>query len=172
MPKLPEGIPIFSGDVHRPQTILGITYVGAPYPIKFNETWDNRIILIENEDFKNYKSIPVDIMKRAILDISSSDELKFIKYKPGSQLRIRYKLTGSQLTKWPVEEDIIRTWCKTLGVNLVSLEAMFEGNGLKPDVTSDQIELMPPEEIIKMFCKEEKLSDGILDMGLSLLKEK
>lgn len=171
LPSFPEGIPIFSGDVHRRQSVNGVTYVGSPYPIKFSESWDNRIILIENDDFKNYKSIPVDIMKRDILDISSSKELDNIKLKHGAQVRLRYKLSGSKLTTWPVEEATIREWCTKRGIELMSIEAVFEGDGLKPEVQSNQIEMLSPEEIIKMFCKEEKLSEDILECGLNLVKE-
>lgn len=170
LPVLPP-IPCFSGDVHRPQEANGVVYVGAPYPVKFSESWSNRIILVKDSDFKNYESIPIDIMQRAILDISSSDELDNIKYKPGCQWRVRYKLARGQLTKWPIEEATIREWCTKRGIELMSIEAVFEGEGLKPEVQASQIERLPPEEIIKMFCKEEKLSEEILEVGLSLVKE-
>ena len=168
LPTFPPDVAVFSGDVHRPQTVNGITYVGAPYPIKFSETWDNRIILIKENDFKNFISIPVNIMKRAIIDISSLDELKNIKLGRDNQIRVRYKLSGTSLTQWPVIEKTIRDFCKTKGINLVSLEASFEGGGLKEE--TQKINFMSPEELIKMFCKEENLSDKILEVGLDLVR--
>jgi hypothetical protein len=171
LPTFPEGVPVFSGDVHTPQEANGIVYVGTPYPIKFSESWGNRIILVKDDNFRDYQSVPVDIMQRAILDISSSDEMGTFKLNPGSQVRIRYRLTGANLANWPVEEHLVRGWCETMKINPVSIEAVLEGGGLTPEVKSNQIELLSPEEIIKMFCKEEKLSEDILTCGLQLVQE-
>ncbi len=37
---------VISGDVHVPQTIGSVTYVGAPYPINFGDTYEARMLLI------------------------------------------------------------------------------------------------------------------------------
>jgi len=171
LPSFPEGIPVYSGDVHRPQFANGITYVGTPYPIRFSESWGHRIILIKESDFKNPISIKVDIMHREIVNITSVEELKN-RFKTNDQIRVRCKLTGNKLADWPVEEEKIRAYCKEKGIVLASIEGTFEGGGLSTEQKNNsQIEFMKPEEIIKMFCENEKLSDEIINIGLELVKE-
>lgn len=177
LPPLPD-IPIFSGDVHRPQnvhrpqTCNKIIYIGVPHPVRFGESWENRVILIKHKNFKNYLEIPVDSIRRDIIEISNSNELKKLKYKAGDQLRIRFKLKGENLTNWPLEEEKIRKWVQEKGIHLASLEATIEGDGLLLDTNRSNIfEIAKPEDVILQFCKQEKLSDDILQMGLSLLKE-
>ena len=36
---------IFSGDIHVPQQLQRVTYVGAPYRIRFNDTFEPRVLL-------------------------------------------------------------------------------------------------------------------------------
>lgn len=170
LPLLPN-IPIFSGDVHRPQICGNIVYIGVPHPVRFGESWANRVILIQDGDFKNYREIPVTSIKRDIVDISSSQELNQAKYKSGDMLRVRYNLTGQDLTAWPKEEQFIRNWAKERGVIIASLEAKITGESLKAEAQAvDQLELMKPADVVKTFCEQEKLSQDVLDMGLELLK--
>lgn len=169
---LPSDIPIFSGDAHRPQRIRNITYVGTPHPIKFSETWANRIILIKNDDFKNPIDIWLPSIKRAILDIESVDQLKDLDYKEKDQLKIRYKLSADKLTDWPVDEERIRKWASNTGIHLQSVEAVLTGDTLKKEQTDGKVvELLPPIEIIKLFSEKEKLSKELVEMAMDCLKE-
>lgn len=179
IPPLPD-IPIFSGDIHHQQTLIlnhknrpnSITYIGVPHPVHFNETWKNRILLIENDDFKNFKEIWVRGVRRAIVEIKDSSELEELDYKDGDQVRIRYQLSGENLTNWASEEEKIRQWAQTRGVHLASVDATIIGEGLKTtSQEAEQLEIMPPEQVVEKFCKDEKLSDEIQNMGIQLLKE-
>lgn len=175
-PVLPD-LPIFSGDIHHHQTLKVnsnlVTYIGVPHPVHYNETWKNRIILIKNDDYKNYHEIWLDGTKRAIVELSSSSELKKLNFKEGDQIRIRFNLTGDNLTDWPSEEEKIRAWAEKKKVYLASVEATITGAGVKAESTGEkaQLEIMSHEEVIKKFCTDEKLSDEIRDVGIQLLKE-
>lgn len=171
LPPLPP-IPCFSGDIHHPQTLGTIIYLGVPHPVHFNETWRNRIILIENSAYKNYKEIFLDFIKRSLLDIESSDELVKLKYKKGDQVRIRYLLKGENLSSWSLEQEKIRQWANEKGIILVSVEAKLIGDGVKAESQekAEQIELMRPEEVIKLFGMTEKLSEDVIQAGLDLVK--
>lgn len=174
LPIFPKDCMIFSGDVHRPQTFGGVVYIGAPHPVRFSENWNNRVILVNTDNFYKYTEIPVTSIKRAILDIESSKELKNLPYSQGDQLRIRYKISSSKLVDWPLEQDIIKNWCLEKGVILMSLEASLIGDGLQ--ATSEQqkndIETMKPDQVVRTFAKQEKLSQDVIDMGLELIKER
>jgi len=169
MPALPK-IPIFSGDVHCPQDVAGLTYVGTPYPVRFGENWKHRVILIENEDFENYKEIHVPGIKRLILDIKSASELP--KLKAGDQVRIRFALANESFQDWPIEQEKIKLWAKKCGVEVVSMEASMIGEGFGQDVSNiNKLETMPPEELIRKFGLEKKLEENVISVGIQLLEE-
>jgi calcineurin-like phosphoesterase family protein len=172
LPDLPPGVEILSGDVHRPQKIGNVTYVGCSHPIRFSETWANRIILIKDDDFKNPIDIWLPSIKRAILDINSVDDLKDLQYKSGDQLKVRCKLSADKLTSWPVEEDRIKAWALERGIHLQSVEPALVGDTLKKDQEDGKaVELMTPKEVIKLFSEQEKLSPELVEMALDCLKE-
>lgn len=170
LPKLPDNIPIFSGDVHRPQEISNLVYVGAPYPVRFSENWNTRVILIKDDDFKNPISIPVPTIRRAILDISSYNEIGHYFFKPGDQLKIRYQLNANDLGLYPEEETRIKNWAQQNGIMLVSLEPSLVGEGIKSE-TAEKLDLMPAEDVMKAFAKQENLSEDVIKVGVEILNE-
>lgn len=171
LPVLPT-IPIFSGDVHRPQTIGNLVYVGTPHPIRYSETWRNRLLLVKDDKFDDFQSIWLDGTRRAILDISSTDELKKLDYKQGDQVRVRYSFNNTTITDWASEQEVIAEWAKNCGIHVESVEACLKGDGLKPEPQeADSLELLKPDEVVKLFADDEKLSQDLIDMGLELVKE-
>jgi DNA repair exonuclease SbcCD nuclease subunit len=172
LPSLPD-IPIFSGDVHRPQKIGNLTYVGAPHPVRFSETWSNRIILIQNDDFTHPIDIWVPGVRRAILDVEldCDYQLGFRGWKAGDQLKIRVKLKADNLTAYPEEENRIKEWAQKNGIYIASLEPLLTGDGLKVGEEVNQIDLMSDEDVIKTFAEQEKLSEDVVKMGYQILKE-
>ena len=167
-----NGVPVFSGDVHRPQEVEGIFYIGTPYPIKFSETWDNRVVVIQNDDFTRPISVWLHSIKRAIIDITSSKELNKLPYKKGDQIKIRYTLSGKQLSSWHEEEETIKKWASNKEIFLASLEPKFTGDGVQASTNVEKLafELMSPDEVIKKFAADEKLSEDILEVGKTLLR--
>jgi predicted phosphodiesterase len=163
---------IYSGDIHRPQTVGNVIYIGTPHPVKFSESWPNRVILIKDDCFAMPIDIWLDTTKRAILDIASSQELMTMPYKKGDQVRIRYHLTGKQLTQWPEEQKVITKWGSDRGIHIASTESILIGDGVKANTNKkvEQLELMKPAEVVRTFGADEKLSSDVIDMGVALLE--
>ena len=172
LPILPQNVISISGDVHRQQAINGIIYIGTPHPVRFSETWSNRMLIIKDNNFKNPIEIPLTYARRAILDIKNSSELEKLDYGSESQVRIRYLLSSSELTKWPEEEAKIVQWGKERGVHIASTEAVLLGEGVKASTQegAQQLEMLKPDEIIREFATAEKLDEITTTMGLELLK--
>lgn len=172
MPILPRGIHIFSGDVHHPQQVGPVTYVGAPYPVRFSETWRNRVILLKNgSDKLQVKEIFIPSVKRCILDIASSEKLPE-KFKEGDQLRIRYKLNSQKMTQWPVEQEKIKKWANERGIAIISIEAiLIDEVKEKVDDQNADLSLMQPDDVILNFSKDENLSDELTSVGIQLMRE-
>lgn len=170
LPLFPRGVPIYSGDVHRPQSIGGVTYVGAPHPVRFSETWENRVLVIKKNDFKNPHQVNIRSIRRAILDISSSDQLKSLRFGTNDQLKIRYMLTAGKMAEWPKEEQAIRDWAAKKGIVLASVEATLQEElTLDSKPKASAMELMRPDEVIRQFGESEKLSEDVIAVGQSLL---
>jgi len=172
LPPLPRNVPCFSGDIHRPQVLDNIIYIGVPHPVHFTEDWEHRIILIKDSEFSKYQEIIMPSLRRCILEINSAAELaNYDKFKDGDQLRIRVKLDGRILSSWPVEQQQILEWAKKKGVFIASLEAAIMGDAVQDSQEEGMVEIMNPEDVIRQYGQQEKLSDDVVEMGLSFLKE-
>ena len=169
IPPLPA-VPIYSGDVHHPQTIGNLVYVGAPYPVRFGENWNHRIILIKDDDFKHPISIPVPSIQRAIIDLDSADGINNLTFKEKDQIKIRYKLDANSLTSYSEAEVKIRHWAQQKGIHILSMEPTLVGESKTTDSKAVS-ELLPPKEVIRSFVEKEKLSEEVANMGYQILNE-
>jgi hypothetical protein len=87
-PILPRSCKVYSGDVHVPQTVANITYVGAPYPIKFGDKYPCRMLLLD-EHYNIKLQIPLQSLRKIMLDISSVG-LRHLQIRHGDQVKIRF----------------------------------------------------------------------------------
>ena len=73
-PKILDGcrVPVYSGDIHAPQKIGPVEYVGAPYHINFGDKYRPRILHIDEKTNKA-KTIPTDFPKKELLEIEEKD---------------------------------------------------------------------------------------------------
>lgn len=107
-----EFLAVFSGDIHVPQKIGPVEYIGSPYCINFGDTFLPRFGLLEinpkNLSIPNYtfESIPVDefmeFPKKIVFDVESLSELKgqLHKINPNDYVKVRCHLPRSAFTDW------------------------------------------------------------------------
>lgn len=174
MPIIPRGVAAFSGDIHRPQKVSGIQYIGTPYPVRMGEDWPGQVAIIQNDDFLNPKILVLPSIRRAILTVSSIKDLPVDgSFKSGDQVRIRYQLRSDEVSSWGTAERECYSWAERTGCSLLSCEATLvevkqDSQGVSEQLAS--LEILPPSEIVQMFVKENKLSDETAQVGLDLLK--
>lgn len=170
MPILPRGVPVFSGDVHRPQKVGGITYVGAPYPVRFSETWANRLMLINGADWRNPVEIPIRIIKRAILDVTEVPR-NFDAFEHGDQVRIRYHLRTEELEIWPEIELKVRERAEAAKVALASVEPVIERELPFDAPARARLNFAAPEDVFAEFADREGISLDVIDLGIDIFRE-
>ena len=176
MPILTEKVKAYSGDVHRPQQVGRITYIGAPHPVKYSESWPNRFIIIRDGNWKAPINEWIRPVHREIYDLDRDcDDRVLLGLQKGDQIRIRYHLTAKDLTEWPVKEEYWKKLVNKRGIYLASLEAILSDdittNADKKEEKATALELLNPEEALKLYASEEKLSEDVIAVGLELMKE-
>lgn len=174
MPIFPRGVPVFSGDVHRPQVTNGVTYIGIPHPTRFSEDWGCRMLVVKNSDFRNPVAYAVPTIRRAILEVESVAELYQQRFRPGDQVRIRFKLKPSNLTNWAGTEQTIRDWAEKQEILVASIEVLITK---ELEQTTNETNILPqsvmlaPREVMQLFGDSEKLPALVLEQGMSILGE-
>ena len=177
MPIFPRGIPIYSGDVHRPQTVGSVTYIGTPYPTRFGEDWDCRALLLDSDNFKAFQELPLNNLRRRIMDVKAVEELGMLLetgyVERGDQVRVRFHLNQDNFTRWATDELKVRAWAEQNSIILLSVEAVLEQTITRGEDTSvaqaENVEQLAPEDILRLFAQDSDLSDEVQARGLELV---
>lgn len=164
-PELPSRVKFYSGDVHVPQQVRNITYVGAPHPTKFGDDYPSRMLLLD-ENYDVSLEIPLTTLRKAVIEVKTLDDLDKIEVRSGDQVRIVCNLTVDQLGQAGIDENKVYEWACSKGVTVDAIETNIEGEyeseGL--DLSADD------EEVLRQYAQKEGLTDRMVEVGLEILK--
>jgi hypothetical protein len=165
-PILPRRPRIYSGDIHVPQQIANITYVGAPHAIRFGDSYPCRMLLL-NKDFEVDLEIPLEGPRKLMVDINDPRDLDRVEVRHGDQIKIRMRCRPDQLGEWGTAEQELADWALARGITIVSTEVVVDtapaAHGGDPEQS--------PEQLLTAFAAHEQIGDALLALGLDLLKE-
>ena len=164
---LPNNACVISGDVHVPQTICNLTYVGAPYTIDFGDKYEPRVLLIHDDGFE---SKPLGGPQKRLIDLEWSTDWQFFddsKYHPCDIVKIRQKIPKSAIPKWPeIREQLrntFRNMCTIDSITPVLLDDSKERTKLKRrDAKSDA-------QIMDEFAQAKNMDKATKKVGEGLL---
>jgi hypothetical protein len=173
---LPQTEPdqVISGDIHIPQQLGPVTYVGAPYTVDFGDDYSPRVILLEIDGsgrFGSLQSIPCLGPQKQLVEMSTIGDLnKFTNMHRGDILKIRVARTHAQMDRWHQMKNEIRQWCEKNGFIPYTIQPVIDQS--KRMIASKEIsESRSDEQILRDYGKLRSVNDPILKTGLSLLRE-
>jgi len=180
---LPEGIDpaifnnikstIFSGDIHFPQKLGKVTYVGAPYHVYFGDTYQGRMIVIQNgkQDSYEFHNLFPKRISKTIQSVAGLDTLDCIK---NDQIKIKVELEKDKYFMWDTIREQVKQFCKDKELVLVSLE-------LKPIKNKEELiqeddgqfyrVKEEPKDVIDRFSNNEKLTDEFVEVAYGVVNE-
>jgi len=164
---------VYSGDVHVPQQMGNITYVGSPYHVHFGDSFTPRI-LIRDEDGKKIRSASVDFPSRLMLNVISIADLETRDFKRGDQCKLNVVVTSEQWPEWPKIRQSYVEKCAELGLDLCGIEptTLWRETSKSEDSTF-MLGIQSPKEQLKRFLtiKYPKLGDPYMNTALEIVKE-
>ena len=164
-PPFPPKLKIYSGDVHQPQTVGQVTYVGTQHPIKYGDKGPFRMLLLDPKTFDIVKEIRIDAARKLVLDVTSLADLEGIDVRPGDQIRVRFAVGSGDVSKWGDVEQGIEAWAQSKGVDVTGLEASITRQSVSESLDID----LKPDATLRLFAKDENIDPALLDVGLDIL---
>jgi hypothetical protein len=98
---------VVSGDIHTPQTVGNITYVGSPYLVDFGDDWHPRVLLLKD---KSATPIPCAGPQKRLVSVASLAELDDQRLGAGDILKVRLWLEPHEAATWPGKVEKVREW--------------------------------------------------------------
>lgn len=161
---------IISGDIHVPQDIGPLTYIGTPHPVSFGDDYQPRMLWCKNDVFH---SIPLTTLQRLTFTVKSFKDLKqqaeLKKMKVGDQLKVKIQLDQKNLSQWSDIKSAVKEWCKYQQYGLFDIT-------LEKELSTDTEIVMPlayrsvdPLKALQQHLDQEKIDPYIAKIGIDLL---
>ncbi len=168
---------IYSGDIHVPQRVGPVTYVGSPYTVRFNDEFDPRVLLIDDDKETEFDSV-FSCLRRHTITISSVDEIQEQggMLIAGDQIKIIMKMEREDIARWPTYRKQLIDICQQLKFEIFGIRLVLPEKKRRVKLSGNnqsQTEKVStnPERILKQFCKREKLARSISKSGIKLLRQ-
>src|SRR3990167_1857696 len=156
---------VISGDVHVPQKIGPVEYVGSPYPVHFGDTFTPRMIMYL--DKKRVGDISMPCLRRHAITVRSLKELEVGKFSVGDQIKIKLRLARAEYVDWPKRKKEVQEFCDAHELDLcgLQLEPMQRIKIRGPAVTKS----IDPKTVFDQFCARQKITNLVQEVGTELL---
>lgn len=165
-----KGPKVYSGDIHVPQVIGNIEYIGSPYHVHFGDRFKPRCVLLDR------RNRPVDLhfetISRITVTVSSAAELTHLDLKKGDQVKLRVKLTPEEKQDWHFIKPAAIFNLRSKGVIVQDVELVMERSTrrlISRSATPGAVKLESEADTVLRYVLAEELGADVLDMGLELI---
>lgn len=162
---------VWAGDIHVPQQVGNVEYVGAPYHIHFGDTFTPRLVCLT--DWEN----PVDLhftapIQKLLQVITSQQDVKELEKLPtGTQVKVRIVLPPERAADWHLLRAAVEQIAHANHLNLHGIELVTDKAIGSTQGAIEQRANKTDNEIVHEYGKLEKLSDSTIEVGEAMLDE-
>lgn len=160
---------VYSGDIHVPQVIKGVEYVGSPYHVHFGDAFLPRAVLLERG------GRPIDLhfktISRVALTVSGLRELKRTKLRAGDQIKLNFELGEADKHDWSKIKREASTWLADAGIEVHGLKLTVAKPTRRLLAASNEASpAYSPSEAVQRFVDAEELGGEALDAAMEVLE--
>jgi hypothetical protein len=161
---------VITGDVHVPQRIGPVTYVGSPSLVDFGDDYEPRVLLIE--EGKRPISIPVPGPQKRLIEIKilmfGTSVISGI-WNKGDIVKVRVNLDAGDYAQWAEIRQHVKAWGDEEGLILHTIQPIVrEGKStIKRTVRAPRSD----EELLQSYVKLRAVDEATAGVGMKLLQE-
>ncbi len=165
---------IFSGDIHVPQSIGKVRYVGSPYHVHYGDSFKPRLLLVSGT---TQRDLYFPCLHKHSVRISHPDKLKsWVEandVRPFDQVKVRLSLGREEYANWQKYKQQIIMTCGYINVHLHSVELEPRSGSAKKNkkLQGSMNFISDPNDVLKKFCKRQKTSTYNKTMGEKLIND-
>lgn len=170
----PRGSRVYSGDIHSPQKVGCVQYVGAPYTIDFGDAYEGRILcLFPKSGGYQERTIPYHGPQKKLVEVTTSDdgEIDFSKIPSmyeGEILKVRVTLRPDEYDRWSEVRDSVKVWGQKNKYTVNVVQPIKETVDRKPSELINRSN-KSDGEILEEYASSHGVPSRVLKIGLGLL---
>lgn len=160
---------VLAGDIHVPQALQNITYCGAPYPVRFGDTYEPRIILLRHGKLFSRKLTTIQKLR---IDLSDPREMRDYDLSEGDQIKVNVRLRRSEFEAWDkIRERVIEN-ARSLGVVLCGLRLVEIKDAAAVDRSIPAIAATAdPAQVLRAYGRAGGIDPGLMRLGQAILEQ-
>jgi DNA repair exonuclease SbcCD nuclease subunit len=173
LPDLSAAGKVYSGDIHVPQVIGPVEYVGSPYHVHFGDDFKPRCVLIE----KGNKAVDLfyrGAPRRVSLRVKSLRELdrRLDDSKAGDMMRVVIELDESEKHEWHRIRREAQEMLRDAKVDLHGLALEVRKSERRLDALGAPVaqKKRSPEDVIYRFAEAEGLTGEAYEAAMEVMR--
>jgi 3',5'-cyclic AMP phosphodiesterase CpdA len=167
-----EGIPLsvlprksitFCGDIHVPQEMAGLVYIGAPYHVDFGDNYSARVIECNDDDW-----VSVDcstLPQKRLIKLTTGDEKIPKPYNEGDIVEIKVEV--DDMGGWQPIKEYIAKQAERRRLRVWSIKPVLTHKAVRRQ--HKVIDTQTDHEVLEAFGKRYALTPATLATGVKLL---
>lgn len=164
----PSDVMVIAGDVHTPQNVGPVTYVGAPYLVDFGDNYHPRVMLMRGRD---YRSLTIDGPQKWLIEIEWPVFPRAHAANRGDIVKIRVAIKTSHMAKWPELRKKVADWAEDKGYNVFMIQPVVAYQpGAPVNDRSVPPHRLDDDKLLKTYASQCDVDSQTLKVGLKLLK--
>lgn len=161
----PKDALVVSGDVHVPQELGCVTYVGAPYHVDFGDSYYPRLLELVGQGLR---SIKLDFPHKQLLEVSSIDDLDdYETLHEDDILKIRIKV--QDYAQWPDIKARVMQWGKSNGFQIHAVLPVMKQRKVKQDLADNAPQT--DKEVLQEYAERHGVDTATLKVGQRFVEE-
>ena len=154
---------VYSGDIHQPQTVGKVNYVGSPYPVYFGDSFVGGIILLDGD---KWKRVEYPTIRRVMLDIdyTKTEVDMTFPVRIGDQFKIRMLVNRSDSDMFEKWKRTVRRTIEDEGGIVVSIELKLAEEKSRL-VRKRKFKDTDPLTVLSRYCRAEGLDSYYEEKG-------
>jgi len=163
------GATVLAGDIHRPQRVGNVYYVGSPHPVAYGEEHEPQALVCTPDSLVSYKLASVRKRVLRLREVSGFDAAaQKAGLRAGDHAKVIVRQPRASAVEWPSIREELQRQCVGLGLAewSVVLEQELEAvDGSK----AEGIETLNPRQVLKQYCSQKKVEERLAWYGERML---
>lgn len=167
---IPDRIDVYAGDVHVPQRLHHVTYIGAPYSVDFGDDYKPRIVGLQ--DRKAFV-IPMDQLPQKVLAVLDDvGDLPKWKKRIFSGDVVKMRVGIDDMGQWFTTHKECRAWIEERGAIAYKIEPVLDRQVKRRHEITKKADtsVASDEDVIRSFAKRHDVRKEELEEGIDIIR--
>lgn len=163
--------PVLAGDIHNPQSVGNVQYIGAPYTVDFGDDYVPRILALDGHRVQ-WRAVG-QYPQKTLVHIEQGKDLMDYKKRVGEGDILKVRVDVTSMDGWAAIVKVVHNQAASLKARAVRIEPVIEYKAGKKKLSKAGNEsAISDKEIMRQFADRQRLDDPTLETGLAMLEAK